>query len=266
MNVENFTYLNRPFVRLWPREQGSGHCRQVSAAMCACVFLGWAFVFLLCWNVANNHCCVPRCSNRGRTGPSLFFHSFPLSRQHRKRWLVAIHRDERSNFCVPSTTVCSEPILPPDFQFYARAWESVDSLITGSIKLRKANLFPKACAMPSVFSFHSHVFLHRLPSELTKQVGALREHMQQSTPAVVLGQMVTPLTIGSWQKARWGLLCMWSLCYMQAFFRLHLEEHRRCMWGDDVEILTVQETRLSCLFICGLLFLSSTLSNKRCSN
>ena len=40
---------NRPFCTIMARERGSGHRRRESAALC--VFLIWAFVFLLSWNV-----------------------------------------------------------------------------------------------------------------------------------------------------------------------------------------------------------------------
>ena len=46
---------------------------------------------------AIQHCCGPRCSNRRRTSPSLSFHSFPMSSELGKRWLVAIRLNEESN-------------------------------------------------------------------------------------------------------------------------------------------------------------------------
>ena len=81
---------------------------------------------------SNDHCCVSRCSNRGRTSPTLIFHSFPLYIERRERWLVAIRRDEVPNCGMTSSTVvCGEQFLPTDFHFSAGGQESADSPITG---------------------------------------------------------------------------------------------------------------------------------------
>ena len=80
---------------------------------------------------SNDHCCVSRCSNGRRTSPTLYFHSFQLYIERRKRWLVAIRRDEVPNCGMTSSTVvCSEHFLPTDFHVSAGGQESADSLRT----------------------------------------------------------------------------------------------------------------------------------------
>ena len=67
---------------------------------------------------AIDHCCVPSFSNGCRTSPSLSYHSFPLSSERRKHWLVALRRDEGANSCVSESTVlCSEHFLRKIFTF-----------------------------------------------------------------------------------------------------------------------------------------------------
>ena len=45
-----------------------------------------------------DHCCVPRFSNGRRTSPSLSYHSFPLSSELRKHWLVALVKTKEQTF------------------------------------------------------------------------------------------------------------------------------------------------------------------------
>ena len=74
----------------------------------------------------------PRCSDRGRASPSLFFHSVQRSSELRKHWFLATRQADWSNFRVPnSTIVCIAHVLPEkNFRFHARALEPVDSSIT----------------------------------------------------------------------------------------------------------------------------------------
>ena len=65
-----------------------------------------------------DHCCVPRFSNGRRTSPSLSYHSFPLSSELRKHWLVALRRVEGANSRVSESNVlCSERFLRSIFTF-----------------------------------------------------------------------------------------------------------------------------------------------------
>ena len=119
-----------------------------------------------------------------------------------------------------------------------------------------------------------------LPSESTTHIDVLRESVMFAPPSS-LGQMTRPLTIGSWQKAR-GRGCNTSeVCARRLFFfRLHLEEHwggggggrgvhAVCMRGAPVTIDRCWHSRnlafLNANRLCPL-FLSSTLSDERCSN
>ena len=64
-------------------------------------------------------CCVPRFFNGRRTSPSLSYHSFPLSSELRKHWLVALRRYEGANSRVSESTVlCSERFLRKIFTFF----------------------------------------------------------------------------------------------------------------------------------------------------
>ena len=90
------------------------------------------------------------------------------------------------------------------------------------LKPRKARHFPKAGAVPSVFSFAR---IACLPSESTKHVDALRESVMFAHHR--LGQMMRPLTIRSWRNARGR--GTGEVCARRLFFSaLHLEEHRGC--------------------------------------
>ena len=58
---------------------------------------------------SNDHCCVPGCSHRRKSHPNLSFHPIPADEGRRKRWIVAIRRDEGEHFRVTgNTVVCSE--------------------------------------------------------------------------------------------------------------------------------------------------------------
>ena len=122
-----------------------------------------SFRFFFCFGMSfNDHCCIPRFSNRGRASPSLFSHGFSRSSELRKHWLLAIRQADWSHFRVlNSTVVCIEHVLPEkNFRFQARAVEHVDSSITSSLKPSKARHFPPPPpppgAVPSVFSFRLH--------------------------------------------------------------------------------------------------------------
>ena len=111
-----------------------------------------------------DHCCVPRFSNGRRMSPSLSYHSFPLSSELRKRWLVALRRDEGANFRVSESTIlCSDHFPSKDFHFPARAQEPFDSHITDNGQPRKASHFPRACRCSAIgVFFFSPALLHVL--------------------------------------------------------------------------------------------------------
>ena len=148
--------LNRPFAQLWPGDEVRGIAGEIRLR-CVCFSLEHSFFF--CFGMSfSDHCCVPRFFNRGRASPSLFSHGFERSSELRKYWLLAIRQADWSHFRVPNNTVvCIEHVLPAtNFRFHARAVEPVDSSITSSLKPSKTWHFPKAGAVPSVFSFHPH--------------------------------------------------------------------------------------------------------------
>ena len=94
---------------------------------CVCFSFDLSSLFQF-WK-ANNRS-VLCCSLFQRTeDESLLSHqSFPLSSEARKRWLVALRRDEGANFRVTNTTVlCSEHFLPTHFHFPAHAQASLES-------------------------------------------------------------------------------------------------------------------------------------------
>ena len=126
-------HRNRPFAQSWPGNEFWGIAGENRLR---CVCFSFEISYFLLWKcrstitvvvqrsllLSNDHCCVPRCSNRSRSSPSLSSHSFPLSSELRKCWIVAIRLAKGSNFCVPNSTLeCSEHVLPTDFHIYACA-------------------------------------------------------------------------------------------------------------------------------------------------
>ena len=104
-----------------------------------------------------DHCCVPRFFNGRRTSPSLSYHSFPLSSELRKHFLVALCRDEgtinRRGVSLRKHCSMQWATPPKDFHFLSRAQEYVDSPIIDHGKARKGSRFLKADAVPSVLFF-----------------------------------------------------------------------------------------------------------------
>uniref|UniRef100_L7M2E7 Putative tick transposon n=1 Tax=Rhipicephalus pulchellus TaxID=72859 RepID=L7M2E7_RHIPC len=86
-------------------------------------------------------CCVPLCTQRGcrdNAGNKVSFHSFPRDPVLRKKWLVAIKRDEEPSFTITkSKKVCSKHFEACDF---------IPHVVSGWHILRDT-------AVPSVFPF-----------------------------------------------------------------------------------------------------------------
>ena len=90
---------------------------------------------------SHNHCCVPMCTNRRVNCPQLSFHKFPAEPDLRKRWIIAVRRDEGPHFRVTKNTlVCSDHFREEDF-----------TLPVGAGECHRARLRPGAT--PSVFAF-----------------------------------------------------------------------------------------------------------------
>ena len=128
---------------------------------CVGVCFSFELSFFFCFGMSfSDHCCVPRCSNRGRACLSLFSHGFSRSGELRKRWLLAIIFVRLTGRTSASPTARSYALstssLRNIFAFMLVPKEPVDSSITSSLKLSKARHFPKAGAVPSVFSFRPH--------------------------------------------------------------------------------------------------------------
>ncbi|XP_033739285.1 THAP domain-containing protein 3-like [Pecten maximus] len=71
--------------------------------------------------MAAKHCCVPFCTNDSRKAATsdlkISFHLIPKAESLKKRWIVAIRRDEGPLFKVTSSTyVCSEHFTPEQFK------------------------------------------------------------------------------------------------------------------------------------------------------
>lgn len=86
-------------------------------------------------------CCVPLCKQYGyvdKSGRRVSYHKFPTDVHMKKRWIIAIKRDEGPQFSVSGATkVCSDHFVESDF------WRSMAS---GRRLLRDT-------AVPSVFAF-----------------------------------------------------------------------------------------------------------------
>jgi len=68
---------------------------------------------------SKNKCCcsVPQCSNSRQKQPYLSFHGYPLNEDQKKKWVIAIRRDEGSTFVIRrgSTYVCSQHFTAADY-------------------------------------------------------------------------------------------------------------------------------------------------------
>ena len=111
----------------------------------------------------------------------------------------------------------------------------------------------------------SHVSQVRVRSTQTHS-----ERKRDVCPYCRLGQMMRPLTIGSWRKARGrgtGKVCARRIFCSGCTWKSTGGVHAVCMRGYGWEILGVKEARLSWTAIdCVLFFFSSTLSDEQCSN
>ncbi|XP_064461767.1 uncharacterized protein LOC135371725 [Ornithodoros turicata] len=87
------------------------------------------------------NCCVPLCTQHGRldkSGQKVTYHRFPRDPELRKKWIVAIRRDEGTFFTVSNATkVCSHHFLETDF---------LANVANGYRHLHH-------CAVPSIFPF-----------------------------------------------------------------------------------------------------------------
>ena len=90
---------------------------------------------------SRNCCCVRMSTNRRVNCPQLSFHKFPAQPDLRKRWIIAVRRDEGPHFRVTKNTlVCSDHFREEDF-----------TLPVGAGECRRARLRPGTT--PSVFAF-----------------------------------------------------------------------------------------------------------------
>jgi hypothetical protein len=68
---------------------------------------------------SKNKCCcsVPQCSNSKQKQPYLSFHGYPLNEDQKKKWVIAIRRNEGSTFVIRrgSTYVCSQHFTAVDY-------------------------------------------------------------------------------------------------------------------------------------------------------
>ncbi|XP_067654388.1 THAP domain-containing protein 1-like [Haliotis asinina] len=68
--------------------------------------------------MAADHFCVPLCTSVARNDGSLSFHTFPKPEALRKRWKVAIRRDEGPFFTITrKSVVCSKHFRPEDYKY-----------------------------------------------------------------------------------------------------------------------------------------------------
>ena len=95
---------------------------------------------------SHDHCCVPGCSNRREKRSDLSFHPFPAQEDRRKRWVVAVRRDEGEDFQITgNTVVCGEHFTLDSYHSPALAFATQP----GSRDSRRL----KNDAVPTVFAF-----------------------------------------------------------------------------------------------------------------
>ena len=215
----------------------------------------------------SDHCCVPRFFNRGRASPSLFSHGFSRSSELRKRWLLAIRQADWSHFRLPNNTVvCIEHVLPAkNFAFMLvpkSMWTLPSPVLWNRVRLDTSR--------KQVLCHRCFLFTRMGPKwECEARRRRESDMFARGSPRRRLGQMLRPLTIGSWQKGSGRGCNAGEVCARRLFFffcfRLHLEKHRGCtrnavcMRDDDWEILGVQEARLSWTANDCVLFFSQVL-------
>ncbi|XP_061170060.1 THAP domain-containing protein 2-like [Saccostrea echinata] len=103
----------------------------------------------------DEYCCVPLCNGNARIHHDLSFHHIPKKLEMRKKWLVAIRRDEGPQFKIGNNTVvCSRHFNESNFR---------------STLVRKCL---KADAVPSVFPWTQNAPPRKPPRE--------RHHLPQS--------------------------------------------------------------------------------------
>ena len=131
---------------------------------------------------SNDHCCVPDCHNRRRKCPSLSFHTFPANQDFRKRWVIAIRRDEGPSFRITSNTVvCSAHFRPSDYHPFVGVAEKVQS--------RKPCRFLKNDAVPSVFSFRPASARRPSPGDRIAERTNRHEAVKRAAAAVFYGPL-----------------------------------------------------------------------------
>ena len=194
------------------------------------------------------HCFVPRFSIRRRTSLSLSYHSFPLLSELRKRWLVALRRDEGANSRVSESTVrCGERFLRQIFTFLLVP----KSLCTLPLQImakqgRQSWSLPESRCSAIGFLFFSFFFCApslRAPVSNGMRVNyeaekgtALRESVQL-TP---VGQMMKPLSIESWPNSERLQRKRSKVCAGSAD-RAANTQPRACEVTMSVEIITFKK-------------------------
>ncbi|XP_064461595.1 THAP domain-containing protein 11-like [Ornithodoros turicata] len=124
------------------------------------------------------NCCVPLCTQHGRVdkaGCKVSYHRFPKDADLRKKWIVAIKRDEGPFFAVSDATkVCFHHFLETDF---------LANVANGHRHLQQF-------AVPSVFSFGETKPARKPPRQRTSppmSASKRRKHDMASTQEVVEG-------------------------------------------------------------------------------
>ncbi|XP_062578055.1 uncharacterized protein LOC134239942 [Saccostrea cucullata] len=94
----------------------------------------------------DEYCCVPLCNGNARIHHDLSFHHIPKNLEMRKKWLVAIRRDEGPQFKIgKNTVVCSRHFKEQDFR-----WTPNRKCLTKD-------------AVPSIFDWTSTVRSRKMP-------------------------------------------------------------------------------------------------------
>ncbi len=71
------------------------------------------FKYLRREGASSRYCCVPSCKMSSRFNSVISFHSFPLNKETRKKWLQNIRREDYK--VSPNTRVCSRHFRTDDF-------------------------------------------------------------------------------------------------------------------------------------------------------
>ena len=86
------------------------------------------------------------CGNTG-SEPGIHMHRFPSDQETRKKWVIAINRENFSvNDIRPSTKLCSAHFLPSDYKIN----HALQNLIDPASRIKNWTL--KAQAVPSIFA------------------------------------------------------------------------------------------------------------------